>query len=40
VNNEVQRMWKETFLAYLNVLHWNLCGGAEKTRKNPPDSLL
>jgi hypothetical protein len=40
VNNEVQRMWKETFMASFNVLHLNLCGGVEKTGKNPQDSLL
>jgi hypothetical protein len=33
VSNEVQRMWKETFMACFNVLHWNLCWGAEKTGK-------
>ena len=40
MNNEVQRMWQETFVAYFNVLDWNLCGGAEKTGINPQDSLL
>jgi hypothetical protein len=35
VNNELERMWKESFMAYFKILPQNLSGGTEENHEKP-----
>jgi hypothetical protein len=38
VLNELERLWKEAVVTYLNVLSWHLAGETEGNHDKPQDS--
>jgi hypothetical protein len=33
MNSELERIWKDTVMAYFNILSWHLSGRAEENHK-------